>query len=412
MEVIHQNCCGLDVHKKLIVACVIISQPHGNPMKEIRRFSTMTKDLRALAEWLRNFGCTHVAMESTGVYWKPIYNILEGFFHLLVVNARDIKAFGNKKTDVHDAEWIADLLRHGLLRSSLIPTKEQRHLRDLTRIRTAMINDRSRYINRLQKLLEDANIKLTSVATDVMGVSAQLMLEALIEGEEDTERLAAFARGTLRNKIALLMDALEGEVTEHHRFCLTQLLTQIHSLDETIETMNKRIDECFRPFEELVVLLDSILGIGRRLAQIFLAEFGLMVESFPSHRHLSSWAKICPGMNESAGKRRNEKIQDGNKWLRSALLEAANAVKRSTNSYLCTQFRRIASRRGKKKASVAVAHSILVIAYHVLKDRKPFYDLGSLYFDQRDKEAVEKRLVKRLSKLGYEVVLKPLQVAA
>ncbi len=412
MNVMYERCCGIDIHKKGVVACLIVPGDHQKPRKEIRRFTTMTADIRALLSWLREERCTHVAMESTGVYWKPVFNLLEGEFTILLVNARDMKAVPGRKTDVIDAEWIADLLRHGLLKASLIPNEEQRHLRDLTRYRTTLINDRTRCVNRIEKVLEDTNVKLTSVASSVMGVSARAMLDAIVHGEEDVEILAGFAKGTLRRKHDLLLQALEGKVTPHHRFLLSRLLAQIDFLDDTIERVSREIEEHLRPFEELVSLLDGILGVGRKLAEVFLAEFGLMVDHFPSHRHLASWARMCPGLDESAGKHRSGKTEPGNKWLRSALVEAAHAASRSSTSYLGAQFRRIAARRGAKRAAIAVGHSILVAAYHMIKDGVPFYDLGAQYFDNRDHSSVKRRLVKRLEKLGYQVDLKPLADAA
>ena len=407
MNVLYERCCGIDVHKASIVACLITPDITGTPKKEIRRFSTMTQDLYALRDWLRSEGCTHVAMESTGVYWKPIFNILEGEFEIFVVNARDMKAVPGRKTDMYDAEWIADLLRHGLLKPSLIPTAEQRQLRDLTRYRTCLTQERTRSANRIQKVLEDANIKLAVVATDLNGVSAHDMLDAIVRGEENPDVLASMARGKLKNKHDELVRALEGKVKTHHRFMLAELLTHIDFLDDAISRISKEIEEQLRPFEDLVVLLDTIIGVGRILAQIFLAEFGLMIDHFPSHGHLASWARMCPGQDESAGKRRSGKTEKGNKWLRRALVEAAHAAARSPKSYLAGQYRRIAARRGSKKAAVAVGHSIIVIAYHMLKENKPYHDLGSMYFDERDKARVERRLVKRLNNLGYAVDLKP-----
>jgi transposase len=412
MNVLYERCCGVDVHKRSIVACLIVHGTDGGPRKELRRFGTMTADIRLLKTWLGENGCTHVAMESTGVYWKPIYNLLEDAFTLFVVNARDMRAVPGRKTDIHDAEWIADLLRHGLLKASLIPTSAERHLRDLTRHRTTLIQDRTRCVNRIEKLLEDANIKLTSVVSDILGVSSRSMLRAMVGGEKQSSTLADFALGRLRGKREQLMGALEGEMTSHHCFLLEQLLDQIEFLETKIDSVSGALEEHLRPFEEDLALLDSIPGVGRRHAEVFMAEFGMLVESFPTHRHLSSWARMCPSQNESAGKHRTGKTQPGNRWLRSALVEAAHTAARCRRCYLSAQYGRIAARRGKKRAAMAVGHSILVIAYHVLKNRTPFMDLGSQYFDERDRKGVEKRLVKRLEHLGYNVELTPLPVAA
>jgi transposase len=412
MEVVYPRCCGLDVHKKMVVACLLVVGADGRLHKEIRTFSTMSADLLALADWLTAHGCTHVALESTGVYWKPIYNLLEGLFELLVVNAQHLKTVPGRKTDVRDAEWIADLLRHGLLKGSFIPATPQRELRDLTRHRTTQVQERARAVNRLQKVLEDANLKLAAVATDIMGVSARAMLEAMLEGETDPAVLADLAQGKLRAKVPQLEQALAGHVKPHHRFLLAELLAHIDYLDEAIARVGDEIARRLEPATEDIELLDTIPGVNQRTAEIMLAEVGQDLGRFPSAGHLASWAGMCPGNNESAGKRKSGRTRKGSPWLRQALIEAAHGAARSKKTYLGAQYRRLVARLGKKKAIVAVAHSILVIAYHVLTRREPYRDLGPTYFDEHARERVEERLVRRLKRLGYTVELKPMDQAA
>ena len=413
MEVKYQRCCGIDVHKQTVVACVMVSgeQP-GEPDKETRTFKTMSDDLGALARWLKAKGVTHVAMESTGVYWKPVYNLLEGQFEILVVNAERIKALRGRKTDAADAEWIADLLRHGLLSGSFIPTAQQRALRDLTRFRSSLVEDRARAVNRLQKVLEDANIKLASVATDVTGVSGRAILEALLAGQTDPQVLAELAQGRLRKKIDLLQKALAGRLKPHHRVMVTELLGQIDHLDETIERLNAEITEQMRPFEAEIERLDSIPGVSRRVAEVLVAEVGVDMQPFERAENLASWAGMCPGNNESAGKRKSGKTRKGSRWLRAALTEAAHGAARSKHTYLKAQYHRIARRRGAKRALVAVGHSILIIAYHLLTRQQTYRDLGENYFDERDHEGVKRRAVRRLEQLGYQVTLAPLMAVA
>jgi transposase len=407
MDVLHTCCCGLDVHKKMVVACLLHELDSGEVGKELRTFSTMTADLLALSDWLETAGCTHVAMESTGVYWKPIYNLLEGWFELLVVNAHHLKAVPGRKTDMRDAEWIADLLRHGLLRGSFIPSREQRELRDLTRYRRSLVEDRARVLNRLQKVLEDANIKLAAVASDLHGVSARAMLEALCAGESDSAILADLARGRLRSKIPQLQQALQGYFTPHHGFLVTEYLAHIDYLDQAIEQVGAEIDQRLQAEDELVALLDTIPGITPRAAQMIIAEVGTDMHRFPSAKHLASWAGLCPGNHESAGKRLSGRIRHGNHALRQVLMEAAHGASHTKNNYLAAQYHRLAARRGRKRAIVAVAHSLLTIVYYVLERREPYHDLGANYFDERDHTAVEQRLIRRLEKLGYQVILQP-----
>lgn len=412
MRIVYKRCCGLDVHKKVIVACLLTLESDGELRKEIRKFGTMTKDLLALLDWLQQAGCTHVAMESTGVYWKPIYNILEGQLQVVVVNAQHLKKVPGRKTDVLDAEWLTECFQLGLLRASFIPPAPVREVRDLTRYRTTLIRERGRTANRLQKVLEDANIKLASVVTDIQGLSAKAMLEAIAAGTSDPEVLAQLARGLLRKKRPQLVEALAGRAKPHHRFLIAEHLSQIEYLEEAIQRLSKELEERFRPFEADIEFLDSIPGIGRQTAEVLLAEIGWDMSRFPSDKSLASWAGMCPGNNESAGKRRNGKTRKGSRWLRHALIEAAHGASRTKNKYLKTQYHRIAAHRGKKKALVAVGHSILIISYHLLTRRQSYSDLGANYFDERDRTAVQKRCIKRLEKLGYKVELQPIVFAA
>lgn len=412
MRIIYQRCCGLDVHKKVIMACLLLLEPDGELRQEVRKFGTMTKDLLALLDWLQQAGCTHVAMESTGVYWKPIYNILEGQLEVVVVNAQHLKGVPGRKTDVMDSEWLAECYQLGLLRPSFIPPAPVREVRDLTRYRTSLIRDRARTVNRLQKVLEDANIKLAGVVTDIQGVSAWAMLQAIVAGNTDPEALANLAKGLLRKKREQLVAALSGRVKPHHRFLLAEQLSQIEYLDEAIQRISAELEERLRPFEEDIKLLDSIPGIGRQTAEVLLGEIGWDMSRFPSGKNLASWAGMCPGNNESAGKRRNGKTRKGSRWLRHALIEAAHGAAHTKNKYLKTQYHRVAAHRGKKKALVAVGHSILVISYHLLTRRQAYSDLGANYFDERDRNSVQRRCVKRLERLGFKVELQPTTLAA
>ncbi len=406
MEIVARCCCGLDVHKKLVVACLRELDAAGRLRKEVRTFGTMTADLLALAEWLAAAGCTQVAMESTGVYWRPVFNLLHDQCEVLVVNAQHIKAVPGRKTDIKDAEWIAELLQYGLLRGSFIPPQPQRELRDLTRHRTTLVQERARVINRLQKVLEDANIKLAAVVTNVLGVSARAMLEAMLAGISDPATLANFAQGRLREKREQLEQALTGVVRAHHRLLLTELLGHIDYLDKAIARVSEAIAARLQDDEESLALLDSIPGVSRRTAEILLAEVGADLQRFPTAKHLASWAGMCPGNHESAGKRLSGRTRKGSPWLRQALVEAAHGAARSKRTYVGAQYRRIAARRGKKRAAVAVGHTILVMAYYVLTRREPYRELGPNYFDEHDRRRVERRLVHRLEQLGYSVDLK------
>jgi transposase len=412
MRIIYKRCCGLDVHKKVIVACLLVLESDGELRQEIRKFGTMTKDLLDLLDWLQQSGCTHVAMESTGVYWKPIYNILEGHLEVVVVNAQHLKGVPGRKTDVLDSEWLAECYQLGLLKASFIPPAPVRELRDLTRYRTSLIRERARTANRLQKVLEDANIKLAGVVTDIQGVSAWAMLEAIVAGNTNPEALADLAKGLLRKKRDQLVAALSGRVKPHHRFLIAEHLSQIEYLEEAIKRISAEVAERLRPFELEVKRLDSIPGISQQIAEVLLAEMGWDMSRFPSDKNLASWAGMCPGNNESAGKRRNGKTRKGSRWLRHALIEAAHGAARTKNKYLKTQYHRIAAHRGKKKALVAVGHSILIISYHLLTRGQEYTDLGANYFDERDRSAVQRRCVKRLEKLGFKVELQQTALAA
>jgi transposase len=405
MQVLYTHCAGLDVHKKTVVACLLTPTPRGSWQHEVRSFSTMTRDLLALSDWLLEAGCTHVAMESTGEYWKPVFNILEAHFEVLLANAQHIKAVPGRKTDVKDAQWIAELLQHGLLRASFIPPVAQRELRELTRHRTTFVRERATLVNRVQKVLESANIKLAAVATDVLGVSGRAMLQALIAGETDTGAMAELAKGRLREKREQLLQALEGRVQAHHRFVLTELLGQIDSLEDTIARFAQQIEAYRAPFAEAVELLDTIPGVGQETAEVIVAEMGADMSRFPTARHLAAWAGLAPGNHESAGKQRTGRTRKGNQALRQGLIQAAHAAAHTKNTYLAAQYHRLAARRGNKRAIVAVAHSMLVIAYCLLSRHEPYRELGGDYFDRLRPETTAKRLLRRLENLGYKITL-------
>jgi len=401
MDVVYTHVCGLDVHKKNVVACVITPET-----KEIRTFSTMTDDLILLVDWIKSKGCTHVAMESTASFWKPIYNLLElEEIQTLVVNAKHMKNVPGRKTDVKDAEWIAGLLRHGLLQGSFIPNRDQRELRELIRYRRSLIDERAREVNRVQKVLEGANIKLSSVASDVLGKSGRAMIEAMINGEENPELLSELAQRRLKNKKADLQRALKGLMGNHQKLMLAAQLRHIDFLDEEIGRLDEEIKRRMLPFEEDLELLDTIPGVARRTAETIAAEIGTNMDQFPSAAHLCSWAGLCPGQNESAGKRKSGKTRKGNKKLRSALVEAARAAGRTKNTYLSSQYHRIAARRGANRAAVAVAHSILMIAYYILKRRQPYIELGPTYYEERKRDTIIRQSIKKLESLGLKVTV-------
>jgi len=412
MEVVYPCCCGLDVHKKSITACVLWAEAKGKSRKEKRRFGTFTHDLLQLADWLGESGVTHVAMESTGVYWKPVWNILAEQFKVLLVNAQHIKAVPGRKTDQKDSEWIADLLQHGLLRGSFVPPQPTRELRDLTRYRVSLAQEINRIANRIQKVLEDANIKLASVATDALGASGRAILEAMLAGEQDAARLAELSKGLLRNKIPELQLALEGRMTEHHRFLLRQLFDHLRFTESKLSQIEQEIDRRMRPFQDEVIRLCTIPGVDQVTAWGILSEIGLDMNQFPSAEHLSSWASLCPGNFESAGKRLSGKMRKGNVSLRRCLSQAAWAISMTKNNYLSALYRRIAARRGAKRAIMAVAHALLVIAYHMLKRKEDYRELGADHFDRIDMNRTRRSLVRRLERLGHKVTLEPLAQTA
>lgn len=405
MEVLHRCVSGLDVHKKTVVACRRRLLDNGKVEQEVKTFATTTTALLSLLEWLREWSVSHVAMESTGVYWKPIWNILEGHMELLLVNARHIKTVPGRKTDVKDCEWIAQLMQYGLLRASFVPSPEVRQWRDLTRHRTKLSDQHTAVVNRLHKVLEDANIKLSTVISDIMGVSGRRMLRALADGESDPIALSAMGDKRLKATPEELQASLLGQVQEHHRFMLSTLLDQIDFLEQQMARLDERIEAQMRPFEEAINRLDTIDGVDRWGAQCLLAELGPDMAQYPSADHLSSWAGMSPGNDESAGKRRSGKTPKGNKWIRRTLTQSAWAATKRKGGYLSAQYRQLAARRGKKRAIVALGHTILVAAYHMLKDGVDYRDLGSDYFDQRRRTRTAKHLVDRLESLGYEVKL-------
>jgi transposase len=414
LQALYGRVCGLDVHKKVVVACVRILDPRdGTVQSTLRQFGTMTPDLRELGQWLAEFKVTHVAMESTGVYWQPVFNLLEGHFKTWVVNAQHIKKVPGRKTDMKDAEWIAQLLQCGLLKPSFVPDRQQRELRDLTRQQTKLVQQRNAVDNRIQKVLETANIKLGSVASDVLGASGRKMIEALMAGEKDVTVLAELAQKKLRSKIPELQRALEGELTDHHRFLLRQLLDQYDFLEKEITSVSERLGAVAPPlFRAAVEQLDAIAGVGERGARALLAETGTDMSRFPTHKHFASWAGRCPGNHESAGKRRSGKTPSANRHLDAVLTEMAHAAVRTKNSYFKAQYHRLAGRRGKKRAIGAVKHSLLVIVYYMLRDNKPYKDLGADYFDKLNPQQRIRYHVKRLKDLGQQVELSPMVEAA
>jgi transposase len=405
MRTLVERGCGLDVHQATVVACLLIVLKNGKVQKQMRTFGTTTRELLSLREWLLVEACTHVAMESTGVYWKPIYAILEGAFEIVVANAQHVKKVPGRKTDVKDAEWIADLLCHGLLRSSFVPPKPIRELRDLTRYRRKLVESRSAERNRLLKLLESANIKLASVATDVFGASGRLMLHALAEGKATPQGMAELAKQKLRDKIPQLELALEGKVEGHHRFLLKLQLGRLKAVEEDLAMLEQHMRQKLEPYATQLALLDQIPGVDWTLAAVIIAELGVDMSVFQNVSQLASWAGVCPGNNESAGKRRSCRIPKGNVYLKTALVEAANSAARAKGTYLRDKFYRLKARRGYKRAAVAIAHKILVAIYHMLSQQVSYNDLGDLYLDKLNKNHLTRNLVHRLERLGYAVTL-------
>jgi transposase len=442
MDVIFTHCAGLDVHKKTVRACRVTPDPTGQQadgVMELKEFGTMTADLLALSDWLAAAGITHVAMESTGEYWKPLYNILEGEVTVFLVNAAHVKQVPGRKTDKADARWLAKLMRHGLLQASFIPALEQRDLRDLTRYRTRLVQERSREVNRVQGVLERANIKLAAVATDIMGVSARAILAALVEGRADPATMAELAKRRMRSKIPLLEQALTGLVRDHHRQLLALQLAHIDFLDEQIDTLSAEItrrlavlsgdqpsvtspeptSEGGHPatsgpagarltFAHAVTLLDTIPGVNQRGGELLVAEWGIDMARFGTAARLAAWSGVAPGNDESAGKQRSGKIRTGNHILRTGLTQLAHAAARTEETYLSALYQRLAARRGKKRAIMAVAHSIVVSAFHMLSRHEPYRELGANYFDECQRTHLVDRLTRRIERLGYHVSLEPL----
>ncbi|HZY57928.1 MAG TPA: IS110 family transposase [Rubrobacteraceae bacterium] len=412
MERVVERAAGLDVHRDTVTACVRLPAEGGGRRQEVDTFATTTRQLLRLRDWLAEHGVTRVGMESTGIYWKPVFYLLEGDFECWLINAQHLHHVPGRKTDVRDAEWICELVEFGLVRPSFVPPREIRELRDLTRYRKSVIEERAREVQRLHKVLEDAGIKLSSVASKVLSASGRAMLEALAGGERDPVVLAEFAKGRMRSKIPQLREALEGRFRTHHAIIVAEMLARIDHADDSIERISQRIDEVIRPFAQQVELLCTIPGVQQRTAEVILAEIGADMSRFPDASHLASWAGMCPGNNESAGKHKSGKTRKGSKWLRKALVEAAHAAARSKGTYLASQYHRIRGRRGPKKAAVAVGHSILVITYHLLQRNEPYSDLGADYLLQRQSnEAYKNRLVRQLERMGHKVTLEPAQAA-
>lgn len=412
MQVVYARCAGLDVHKKTVSACISVCEAGGGKQQQTRVFGTFTSDLLALADWLKEHGVTHVAMEATGVYWRPVWAVLEGQFQQMLVNPQHIKAVPGRKTDAKDCEWIADLLQHGLLKGSFVPPTPIQDLRDLTRYRAELRQSQNRVANRIQKFLEQANLKLSSVASNALGVSGRQMLEAIIAGQDNPEQLAKLARGKLKSKIPQLEQALEGRVRDHHRFLLAQYLDEWEALGQRITRIEAEIDKQIRPFEPAVALWQTIPGVDRVTACNLVAEVGVDMNQFPTAQHLASWSALCPGNHESAGKRKSGKTRDGNKWLRRSLCQAAWAVTRKKDCYLSAQFKRLASRRGVKRAVMAVAHTMLIIGYHMLKTGHGYQELGGDYLERINKDQLQRYYTKRLQRLGLKVTVEALPQAA
>jgi transposase len=405
MQVLYERCAGLDVHKDNVVARVrCVSEPKND---EVRSFATTTSALLDLKDWLVSHAVTHVAMEATGVYWKPVWHLLEDDFELILANAQHIRNVPGRKSDVNDATWIADLLAHGLIRSSFVPPAPIQELRDLTRTRKQLVREISQHSSRIQKVLEDANLKLGSVLSDILGKSGRAILQALIAGQSDPEKLADLAQGTARKKRAALLEALRGRVRTHHRGLLKVHLELIVALEQAISQIDATVGKTLAPIHESARLLTTLPGVSQVTAQVLVAEIGVDMARFPSAAHLVSWTGLCPRSDESAGKRRSTRVRKGATWLKTALVTAAWAAVRVKNSYLQSQFHRLRSRRGAKKAILAVAASMITAAYHMLKNRVPYQDLGADHFTRRDRSKVIRRLIRRLNDLGCQVQLEP-----
>ena len=409
MDIVYRCCCGIDVHQGTVAVCALLWGDGGKVERDKRIYGTTTGELRDLATWLQQKGVTHIAMEATGVYWEPVWNVLEQHanWELMLVNPEHCKAIRGKKTDLKDGQRIGELLQHGLLNGSFVPSTEIRALRDLTRYRTRLQQNRATLSNRIQKFLEKGNIKLGCVASDVLGLSGRAMLARLSEGEQDPDKLANLACGRLRGKPDQLRAALEGCLADHHRFLLKEMLADLKHVEDEVGRVEEQIRNRMQPYEDHLRRLETIKGVNRVTAWTLIAEMGPNMQQFPSAGHLASWAGICPGNNESAGKRRSGKTRPGNRWLRRAICEAAWASAHSKNTYLSVQFKRLALRRGSKRALIAVAHTILVIAWHVLSRNCDYQDLGADFFDRGHEQQLTKRLVRRLEQLGHNVNLTP-----
>jgi transposase len=405
MRVVYARCCGLDIHQKSVVACILLTDPDGTVQREVQTFGTMTADLLALNDWLNARQVAQVAMESTGVYWRPVFNLLEAEHEIILVNAQHMKAVPGRKTDVKDAEWLADLLRHGLLRASFIPPAPVRTLRELTRYRQTLVHARTQEVNRLHKLLETANLKLGAVATDVLGKSGREMLDAILAGEERPEQLADLARGRLRAKLPQLRQALEGRIQTQHRVLLRHVLAHIDFIEQHLQQLTQEIETALASMADATALLETIPCIGHTTAVAIIAEIGTDMRRFPSAKHLASWAGVCPGNRQSAGKRLGGRTTQGNPWLRAALGEVTWSIAHTSNSYLAAQYHRFARRIGKHKAIVAVSHSLLVIIYHMLATHRTYSDLGPDYFDTLENMRLQRHYVRRLEQLGFAVTL-------
>ena len=407
MEAIVERCAGLDVHQASVVACVLIGRPGCKPRKEIRSFATLTWNLETLRDWLKELGVTHVGMESTGVYWKPVHAILEGHFTLIVGNAHHIKAVPGRKTDVKDAEWLADLVRHGLIKPSFVPPPAIRELRDLMRLRRSLAEARSTERNRTLKLLETANIKLASVASEVFGVSGMAMLEALIENKTTPAEMAELARGKLRRKREPLALALDGRMSEHHRYVLAFHLRRLAAIEQDLRTLDARIEERVQPFQAQRQLLQQIPGVDALIAATIIAEIGIDMSVFGNAMRLAAWAGVCPGNHQSAGKRKSGVTRRGNVHLKTALVTAAVCASRQRGSYYKDKYHRLRARRGRLRAAMAIAHKILIAAYHMLAGGVPYRELGEAFLDQQARQRTIRHLLHRLNHLGYDVMLQP-----
>lgn len=412
MQVLRPRCAGLDVHKRFVTACILLTAPDGTVTQHDHRFGTTTAEILALLDWLKSHTVTDAVMESTGDYWKPIYNLLEGQLELAVVNAHHAKALPGRKSDMSDPHWLADLHRHGLLRASYVPARPQRELRELVRHRTNLAQRRAQSVNELHKALESTNLKLGNVATDITGVSATDMLTQLLAGQTDPEVLAGLARGGLRKKKAQLVAALQGELREHHKLILTQLMADISWQEEQMAEVSAEIEKRLADQNELLGRLDEIPGVNRRIAEVVVAEVGSDVSHFPSAAHLVSWSGMCPGNDQSGGKRRSGRIRGGNRSLRGAIVEAAQAGRRKQGSFLSARYGRLAGRRGKKRAIVAVGRSILTSIWYMMARGQRYQDLGADYYERRNPEALALKWAKRIEKLGYRVSLEPLPKSA